>query len=69
MRLIAIANICNSKDTIGFRLLDFDAKQTQDVPKENVVAVLKSGKVTIENLEIQGNSISGKNGSIDRLPK
>ena len=69
MRLIAVANISNGKNAIGFRLLDTDTKQIKDVPLSNVENVLKSGDVKIDNLTIKEGKISGSNGSIDRLPK
>ena len=69
MRLIGIANISNGEETIGFRLLDMDTKQTKDVPIESIKQAIKSNNIQIDNLEIKAGIISGSNGSIDRLPK
>ena len=69
MILIAIANISNGKESIGFRLLDVESKQTKDVPIENIMQVIQSGKATLSNLKVENNKIVGSNGSIERLPK
>ena len=69
MRLIAIANISNSKDTIGIRLLDIDTKQTKDIPLDNVKLVLESGTAQIENITIKDGVVEGSNGIVKRLPK
>ena len=69
MRLIAIANISNGKNTLGFRLLDIDIKQIKDVPLENIKDVLKHNQIQIDNLTIKDGEVIGYNGSIERLPK
>jgi hypothetical protein len=69
MSIIAIANISNGKSTIGLRLLDIDTRQIKDVPMYDIINVLKSTNLQIDNIELQDNKIIGSNGSIDRLPK
>ena len=69
MRLIAIANISDGKDTVGFRLLDIDTKQVKDIPLDNIISVLNSSDIQIDNLRVEHNTIIGYNGAIDRLPK
>ena len=68
MRLIAIANISNGKETIGFRLLDTDKRQTKDVPLDNVKSVINEGTIQIDNLKVKEDIVIGSNGSINRLP-
>ena len=63
-----IANISNGKSTTGFRLLDIDTKQTKDVSENDMKQSLKSEKISIENLKLNGYYLVGSNGSIDRLP-
>ena len=36
MKLIAISNISNGKETIGLRILDLETKRIKDVPVDNV---------------------------------
>lgn len=69
MNIIAVANISDGTNTIGFRLLDAESKQVKDVPIANIIEILKENKVTISNLMYSNNNVVGSNGSIDRLPK
>lgn len=69
MKIFAIANIMDGKQTIGFRLLDVDSRQVKDVPYSSVRDVLLKGKAYIENLNYKHGKVVGRNGSIDRLPK
>ena len=69
MRLIAIANISNGRNTVGFRLLDIDTKQIKDVQINDIRSVLSIGTIQIDNLKIKDGTIAGSNGSTDRLPK
>ena len=69
MKLIAIANILNGRETIGFRLLDYSNNQIKDVPLENLINILITGKAKADNIIVKGAKIEGSNGSIDRLPK
>lgn len=69
MSIIAIANISNGVNTIGFRLLDTDTKEIKDVPIDSILHVLSSGTVQIDNLGVSGGKVIGTNGSIDRLTK
>lgn len=73
MRIHVIAvHYDNNKNIIGFRLLDSEASQNQtavmDQPYNVVENILKSGKATIEGLEVSNNKIKGSNGSLDRYP-
>ena len=69
MILIAIANISNGKETIGFRLLDVENEQIKDVNLNDIASALNSGAISIDNLSIEQSIITGSNGSINRLPK
>lgn len=68
MNLFMIAVIKNGSNIVGYRLLDSDEKpaKTMNVPVDNVIQVIKSGAATVNNIEVQGNSIVGTNGSIER---
>ena len=68
MNLFMIAVIKQNKQIIGYRLLDVDEKpaKNMDVPVANALQVLKSGAATVNNIEVQGDSIVGTNGSIER---
>ena len=68
MNLFMIAVIKQNKQIIGYRLLDVDEKPAKhmDVPVANALQVLKSGAATVNNIEVQGDSIVGTNGSIER---
>lgn len=69
MGILAIANICNGKNTIGFRLIDSESLQIKDVPVENLKAILISGNVQVGNLKVEYGKVTGSNGDIERLPK
>lgn len=69
MHIIAISNISNGEENIGFRLLDLDNEQIMDVALDSVIEVLKSGNAKIDNLEIEEDEIVCTDGDIDDLPK
>lgn len=67
MSIIMINTIKNiKKDLIGLRLYDTDTKSKKDVPLDNIKKVLKSNDGLIENVILDGDSIKGTNGSLDR---
>lgn len=69
MRLIAVANISDGKKTIGIRILDLYNNAVKDVPIDNLIEVLDSGIVRVENIGLKEGRLICTNGSIDRLPK
>lgn len=68
MNIVMIAVHKNGNKIVGFRLLDTDEGKIQDVPSNNVKAVLESNKVTIENLKIDCDRVVGSNGALQRYP-
>ena len=59
----------NAKGIAGFRLLSIGQNgnlQIKDVPYNMVLDTMRSGKVEINNLEIENGVLKGSNGSIDR---
>ncbi len=69
MSILAIANLSDNFETIGFRLLDTLSKQVKDVPIKSIRKALLQGKVKIDNLKIEDGTVVGYNGDISRLPK
>ena len=57
-------------ETIGYRLLDTDDKnKVMDVKREQLISVLNSGKLKVENVElVNGKTLRGKYYSLDLLP-
>ena len=71
MNLIVIATIKKfvpEEVTIGFRIYDKDTKQRMDASLDSVTQQLKSGKVTVDGLEVVNGEVRGSNGSLDRYP-
>lgn len=66
---IAIIAVHRANDKIiGFRLLDIDKGETRDVPYENLLSVIRDGKIQIENANVQGYEVVGTNGKLERYP-
>lgn len=63
-----IKNLRN--DTIGYRLLDTDDNnKILDVKKEQLISVMQSGKLKVENIKlVNGKIIQGKYYSVEILP-
>ncbi|MBO5390175.1 MAG: hypothetical protein J6A59_18935 [Lachnospiraceae bacterium] len=68
MKLLFIATIVENKKIIGVRLLDCDAKKTQDVPIDNIKKVLSApgNEEIVGNLRVINGELYGTNGRIDR---
>ena len=69
LKVHLIGVIYNGKNTVGFRILDFDNKKTMDIPYNNAMAVVKSGQANIVGLEVDKGKLVGNNGKLDRYPK
>lgn len=68
IHLIAVIKArVNSKSLLGVRIIDSDTESIKDVPLKNFVAVLSKG-VEVANCKIDGDTIIGTNGSLDRFP-
>ena len=61
-----IGRILINNQLVGVRLLDSEKGQTKDVPVEQIIQFVGSGKVKIENIQVIDNKIVGINGSIER---
>ncbi len=66
MALFMIGRILINNQLVGVRLLDSEKGQTKDVPVEQIIQFVGSGKVKIENIQVIDNKIVGINGSIER---
>lgn len=68
MKLLFIASIVENNKIIGIRLLDSDAKKTQDVPVDNIKKVLSTpgNEELVSNLRVVNGELYGTNGRIDR---
>lgn len=66
MALFMIARIVKNKQLVGIRILDTETNKTKDVGTEQVIALVSTGKVKIDNIQIVNNAIVGINGSIER---
>lgn len=58
-------------ETIGYRLLDTDDNnnKTMDVKREQLLSVLISNKIKVENIKLNDGKIQGKYYSVELLPK
>ena len=54
MRLVALENISNGSETIGFRIFDSDTNQILNVPVITVMDAIKLRSIQIRNLMIKG---------------
>lgn len=68
MNIVMIAVHKQGNKIIGFRVLDTDNKIVKDVPYDNMKAVLESGQVSVENIELDNGRLSGANGAFSRYP-
>lgn len=68
MNIVMIAVHKTGNKIVGFRLLDTDSGKLQDVPNENLKAVIESGNAEVENVKIEGGRIAGSNGTLQRYP-
>lgn len=66
MALFMIGRILINNQLVGVRLLDSEKGQTKDVPVEQIIQFVGSGKVKLENIQVIDNKIVGINGSIER---
>lgn len=66
MALFMVGRILINNQLVGVRLLDSEKGQTKDVPVEQIIQFVGSGKVKIENIQVIDNKIVGINGSIER---
>jgi hypothetical protein len=56
----------HNKDILGFRILDSDSGEVQDIPYNNVVNAIKTKNVTVDGIDISTGEPKGSNGSFDR---
>lgn len=68
MNMHMIATIYNGQNRVGFRLLNYEAKQTVDMPEVTVTEAVKSG-ISIQNIEYVDDKLKGTNGDISRYPQ
>lgn len=69
MSFLMISQIVNNGNLIGYRLIDTETREISNVPTNNLIEVLKSGRATVDNISISRNKVTGTNGSVDRYPK
>lgn len=68
MNIVMIAVHKAGNKIIGFRMLDTDSRDIKDVSYDIVRKVLKDKKADIENIKLEGNTILGSNGKLQRYP-
>jgi hypothetical protein len=56
----------NLKDIVGFRILDSDSGEVQDIHYANVVNAIATKGVTVDGIDISTGVPKGSNGSFDR---
>lgn len=54
------------KDITGFRILDSDTGEVQDIAYENVVNAITTKGVTVDGIDVSSGVPKGSNGSFDR---
>lgn len=67
LTLIAVHKENNqSKNIVGFRIVDSDSGEVQDIPYDNVVNALMTKNVTVDGIDVSTGVPKGSNGSFDR---
>lgn len=51
---------------LDYRLIDVDTRKVSALGLETIDEMLKSGKISIDNMTVEGDKAVGTNGSIDR---
>ena len=69
MSIIAITTLIRNRRVVGMRLIDTESYQTKDVSIKDIMDTLRAGKVQIDNVALQNNSLVGTNGNLNRLPQ
>lgn len=66
-----IATVYKGNKRIGARIINIEGKSGEflDVPEHNIISVIKEGKAEFNNIEVQGNSLVGTNGTLERYCK
>jgi hypothetical protein len=69
MQLVLIAIIKGGrqyKQISGFRIIDSDTREVQDIAYNNVISTLRNGNATVDGIDVSGSEPKGSNGSFDR---
>lgn len=69
MQLVLIAIIKGGrqyKQISGFRIIDSDTQEVQDIAYNNVISTLRNGNATVDGIDVSGSEPKGSNGSFDR---
>ena len=69
MQLVLIAIIKDGrqyKQISGFRIIDSDTREVQDIAYNNVISTLRNGNATVDGIDVSGSEPKGSNGSFDR---